>query len=551
MNETLTKLNRVYEPLTNESWLKVLQTPVSKRASFLPDENQKLLTIGQVVARFLGVPADEEDYYQRIYDYVHGENYKLRLLSAEILDKSSEENKEDMELLVPLIKQELEKSAIKQKLTAFNSEIFLIPFRSSLLTNQVFIAFQEVLNRIQKEIDGGIMNPEIPALLAELIQWSRKFLKEFYGINPLEDMPKFLWYGNFQKKHARFVHFLVGLGCDIVVFSPDGEDILSGFDEADLIFVRRFRYLKNARPFPKEKSRRKSTPAYRAAKEIEDLLSGGGTVLYKEWQLRDYTPQSLTLKTTYDELFILLKETAMIRPGFEARNGIVKIPSLFAKIQGISRNRREYWNRMHSLILTENTLFIKQFPFSRNIDNDLRFHYRQSLDRDGMLNPEKLLHSRFWKYKRLPTSLQKGIAFAIRNICGNPALKPVYRESVNDLRVYLFTQVLQLPGEILKLLQNFDYSREVPKVVLFNNGLNGVLTRADACALLLLNHIGVDIVIYNPSGLNDIENYIYEDLFDVHWLEEVVDEQEYKEPSFLKKLYYQGLFHLKKRSLRP
>src|SRR5690606_30419316 len=148
--------------------------------------------------------------------------------------------------------------------------------------------------------------------------------------------------------------------------------------------------------------------------------------------------------------------------------------------------------------------------------------------------------SRIWKYKRLPTSLQRGIAAAICRLCAIPALKPDFRENLHHLQVYLFTHVMQLPKEMIKLLQNFDYPREVPKIVIFNNGLNGVITRPDACALLLLNQIGVDILVYNPAGLNDIENYIDEDLYDTHWLDDVVPEQEFKEPSFLRKLYYQG-----------
>ena len=100
-------------------------------------------------------------------------------------------------------------------------------------------------------------------------------------------------------------------------------------------------------PFPTEKRSRKSTVAYRASREIETILNQDGSHFYKPWQLRDYTPSSVTLKTTYDELFLLAKEKALIRPDFAVNKGKVKVPSVFAKIQGISRNRKEYWERMH------------------------------------------------------------------------------------------------------------------------------------------------------------------------------------------------------------
>ena len=105
------------------------------------------------------------------------------------------------------------------------------------------------------------------------------------------------------------------LGCDIVIFHPEGKDILAGFiDEG--IFTHHFPNKQPAEPFPKEKRSRQTTVAYRASREIETILNQEGSGLYKPWQLRDYTPSSITLKTTYDELFILGKEIAMVRPGF-------------------------------------------------------------------------------------------------------------------------------------------------------------------------------------------------------------------------------------------
>ena len=147
-----------------------------------------------------------------------------------------------------------------------------------------------------------------------------------------------------------------------------------------------FQKIHDPEPFPTEKRSRKATVAYRASQEIESILNHEGSGLYKPWQLRDYTPSSVTLKTTYDELFILGKEKAMIRPNFEVKDGVVKIPTIFAKIQGVSSNRKEYWERLHSLSKLENSLLIKQLPVTRSINNDFRFHYRSALSKNGELD---------------------------------------------------------------------------------------------------------------------------------------------------------------------
>ena len=37
------------------------------------------------------------------------------------------------------------------------------------------------------------------------------------------------------------------------------------------------------------------------------------------------------------------------------------------KIQGVSKNRKEYWERLQSLSELENSLLIRQLPFTRSI----------------------------------------------------------------------------------------------------------------------------------------------------------------------------------------
>jgi len=70
--------------------------------------------------------------------------------------------------------------------------------------------------------------------------------------------------------------------------------------------------------------------------------------------------------------------------------------------------------------------------------------------------------------------------------------------------------------------------------------MTGTLSRSDAAFLLLLNQFGIDLILYNPTGHNDIENYLETSLFDIHWLEDVVFDLEYKEPSIFKKGLFQG-----------
>ncbi|WP_077213695.1 YceG family protein [Bacillus dakarensis] len=541
MNPSYNQLQTHILPLSQENWLKTLKKPSAERQHFQID--QGTLHIGQVVSLFLGIPIDEDEYYNQLYDYVHTTEVGLKLLSEDTLDKKIDN--EQFQSIQKVLNINREQNLSINRFVAFlDGEQLIIKSKNPAMHRKLRAAMISTLEKFKEIEPQGLKNNTLMRVLVDLVKWSFNHLQpELQSFDPEEKFPKFLWYGDYKRSHIYFLYYLIQLGCDIVVFSPGGKNVLMEVDKNDnLAFVHKYPNVKEAEPFPLEKRSRKSTVAYKASREIETILNHEGSGLYKPWQLRDYTPSSITLKTTYDELFLLMKEIAMVRPEFEVENGVVKIPTIFAKIQGVSKNRKEYWDRLHSIIGYDSSLLIKQLPFSRAVTNDFRFHFRDAIGQDGLLIAEKMINSHYWRYGHLPTGLQKGIANAIRNICAKPALKPIHRETVEDVKMYLFTQGMQIPSNILKLLQQFDYSQEVPKLVIYNNELNGTLTRTDAALLLLLNQFGIDIILYNPPGHNDIENFIDDGLYDTHWLEDVVFDQEFKEPSFVKRILRQGLF---------
>ncbi|MER2061016.1 MAG: YceG family protein, partial [Niallia sp.] len=163
-----------------------------------------------------------------------------------------------------------------------------------------------------------------------------------------------------------------------------------------------------------------------------------------------------------------------------------------------------------------------------------------------LLDPEKIMNAHYWNYKQIPVGLQRGIASAISRVCARPALKKHSNETDEDVAIFLFSQCLLIHDDFLKMLQKFDYAQAVPSIILFKTEQNGVFTREDAAMLLLMNTIGVDIIIYNPAGHVDMETFTKETLFDIHWLEDVVFDMEYKEPSFLKRGIFSGFLKNRK-----
>ncbi|GIN60858.1 hypothetical protein J27TS8_08510 [Robertmurraya siralis] len=539
MNPSYSHLVAHILPLSLETWVSMVNKTITERPQYQIDKGA--IHVGQVVARFLGVAVDEDEYYNQLFEYVHGEEKILTLLSENTLDKKIDNQHFQAIQRVLNINQE-QKLSINRLVAFLDGEQLLLKAKDPALHRKLREAMIATLKLFADRESEGLQHHELRRVLVDLVKWSFNHLQpELEESNLNEHLPKFLWYGDFKKSHFYFAYYLMKVGCDLIIFSPSGRDILAEIDpNGELSFIHKYPGQKEAEAFPTERRNRKATVAYRASREIETILNHEGSGLYKPWQLREYTPSSITLKTTYDELFIIAKEIAMIRPDFEVSNGVVNIPNVFAKIQGVSRNRKEYWDRLHALTASEASLLIKQFPFSSSVNNDFRFHYRDALERDGLLSTEKMIQSNYWRYSHLPTGLQMGIANAIRNICAKPALKPLNKETLDDVKIYLFTQGMQIPANVLQLLQQFDYSQTVPKIILFNNELNGTMTRTDTALLLLLNQFGIDIILYNPPGHNDIENYVEEHLYDIHWLEDVVFNLDYREPSIVKRLFRQG-----------
>lgn len=530
-----TKLIMHRLPVTYDDCMDMLTVSSSKRPFYKKDG--PYTHIGQIVASFIGIPHDEDAYYNQLYDYVH--SHGLILLSESSLKFSNDHGH------IQSI-QQISRCVTDQNFSGFVSQLDeerLLPTLDHFLVNrQIREAAIKMIELYAITERGGLKSKEFFVVLNEVIEWILFLENYLKKADPDERMPAFLWYGDFRASHQFLVYFLIELGCDLVSFNPAGNDILSIGKQVKLKSISHiFPETSAPETFPRAKRVKSTTVAFRASKEIEKILNHEGAVIYKPWQLREFLPNGITLETTYDELFLVAREKAMIRPYFQLNDRAVKIPVLFAKVNGVTSHRREYWNRLHGLILQENAYLVKSLPFSPGANYDFRFHYQKSLDHDGLLNPEKMAGAHYWKYSHLPAELQKGLASAIRNICAAPKLKPRNSEKDDDVKVYLFNQAMQIPEWILKMLQKFDYSQNVPKLILYNNQLNGSLTRPDAALLLLLNQFGVDIVVYNPAGQSDIENYIHKSAFVSHWLEDVVFEQDLKEPSIFKKVIFHGI----------
>ena len=87
------------------------------------------------------------------------------------------------------------------------------------------------IQHICKKEANGLKSHELQRVLVDLIKWSNNHLNESLKQATTEtNMPKFLWYGDLKKSHQYFLYYLLTLGCDVVIFHPRGQDVLSIMD---------------------------------------------------------------------------------------------------------------------------------------------------------------------------------------------------------------------------------------------------------------------------------------------------------------------------------
>jgi hypothetical protein len=521
-----------------------LKTPVTQRKDFR--HNPYIVTIPRYFYRFIGIKTNEEDYYETLYrldkELSKFENLYTRFDNG--LDKNislSTQNRlnEVWGKIKPT--QDMDTSYLIGLLRDNN----LMPVLSNgVLLEQVKRYFKGLLDYYVK-VNNERLEESLKLIVNYCVHWMSIYMKDLLsGFDYIGINPKILFYGEITSEECFFLNLLSTLGCDVLYFNPKSTGLFNEVDKYNS-FSKEILYgmRRDIKPFPQGIRERVKTTAYSAKEEINKTLFSEDSSFYRPWQFSDYNIKAVTLKTTYEEVNLWGKEKALIRDGWKIENRRVFIPNIFAKINGTHDDLDKYWKEVNELINIKNTLFYyKKLPIIDVVPLEYgKYEHVFSRDQYSEFDVEKLLRASWWKYKELRTGLQRTIAEKIRECCIHPLIMNIEDAEERDFQVDIFSVLINLDLPIQQLLQGFDYPEEVPKIVVFNNEKNGNLSYEDCIMLAFMNSMGVDILIYNPSGYTDVENYIYQELYDIHRLEKMSFNLEYKK-YIEKKGFFKSIF---------
>lgn len=500
------------------------------------------ITYPQLLGQFVGMPLDADDYFASIYDLLEEANGRLVRLSGRLNKQIAAERLRSLQDLFEMNNKE--RGLSPNRIVAFLDGKGLLPrLKDAGLNRRIRLVMIDILKAFQTQSGGSTTHSSFRRIATDLVKWTFNHIEpELEKLDLEKGLPAFLWYGDTTESEKWFLKFSAAFGFHIVVFDPTGKHWLETVLEEKDLPTHSFQVTGDAvLPFPEEKPERVGTVAYRATQEVDRLLHHDDSGLYKPYQFKSYLTKSIRLKTTIDEAFMLAKERAMVRPSFGVERGSVNIPVVFAKIMGIEKDRKRFWDNIHGLTEREDTLLIRSFPFIEERKGNQQFHYRAALGKNGRLDPEKMKTANWWKYGRLPDGLQTALCEAIARLVEKPMLTPQNGESFEDLQLYQFSQSMSVPDSVIQLIQQFDYPQFVPTLLFYNEEKDGELSRADANAISLIHTFGLDVIIINPQGHQDIERWIDTESIDTHWLDDRSYNEPYREPSVVKKLFRKWL----------
>ena len=123
--------------------------------------------------------------------------------------------------------------------------------------------------------------------------------------------------------------------------------------------------------------------------------------------------------------------------------------------------------------------------------------------RHGRLQKAKIKNHPAYAYGFLREEIQEHILDKLQILIEQKLIRGTFE---NGTEYTILSTILNLPKEILRMLQKFDFTKKNPKLIYINPG-EKVISLEDAILTAFLNLAGFDILFFIPTGYQNIENF--------------------------------------------
>lgn len=372
-------------------------------------------------------------------------------------------------------------------------------------------AFIDVVLMEEKE-NGASLNKLVNKAVY-LLCWLKRYQPLLFPGWKAPETACFIYLGGCKDKNeAMFIKFLARLPVDVLILCPDlnrkcclADSLLYEINYTESLIINQY---------PEDNSQAvMGTVAFQAERELD-------TIMYQDsgiYRNKQYAKAGIiNLQTMYEEIKILWNEELKYRPGFSTDNGVVSIPVIFAKVSGVKDGEvTKYWQSVKELI-TEDTLLIKNAPYIKPPYNSQVKAFVAGFLKNGKLLKQKIKSHSCYKYGILREETQDFIFEKLQIMLDKKLIKGTYE---NGTEYTIISIVLDLPKDIIRLIQKFDFTKKNPKLI-YINAAEAIISLEDTIIVSFLNLIGFDIVFFVPTGYQSIEKYFNNKTIEEHQLGE-------------------------------
>lgn len=380
----------------------------------------------------------------------------------------------------------------------------------------------------------------------KLIVWSYHYLRNNSIV--LEDSvnPKCMYYGEITRHEIYFLMLLSGMGFDVIYINPLKEEFWEDIDEDHLSQLHKNKQILPIDTLKTHCQRGKTierleTSTLQIERELETQFYTNG--VYKPWQFRTGTTNPIFLHSALIDLDTGFHEPAKVRTGFSVQGNVVRVPYFFQKIEGEYSDYEKYCALVQKCMQGDHVLFLSDRGESLlpvGLDRDDMLSLTFCMAGDGTCNLSKIKALSFYPLKKYKPEVQDFILQKINEVLLDTHLFTYSFTKEEKLQLIMF--LLHLDERIVRLIDNFDFPNQIPKIVLFLEREDDLSSEVQF-VIGFLSKVGFDIVIFNPSGMCNLST-LSSECMDVIRLETMKYEQtiegiikEEKKGGFFRKLF--------------
>ena len=389
-----------------------------------------------------------------------------------------------------------------------------IQYTANIELQRVMVkAFLDVLLMESKEPDMNLNKLTNKAVY--MLCWLKRYQKKLFANWKMPEVGCFIHMGPCKDENeALFLRILARMPVDVLILNPNLNAACCVKDT--LLYELQFTEALPIKRYPQQSADlQMGTAAYHAERELDGLMYQD-TGIYRNYQYDKAV--SVTLRTMYEEIQILWKEELKFRPNFSTENGVVTLPVIFAKVSGVKDGMvPKYWSAVKGL-MTEDSFLVKNVPY---IDpaavNPMKAHAVEFL-KNGRIQRRRIKEHPSYPYSFLREEIQEHIFDKLQLLIESKLIKGTFE---NGTEYTIVATILNMPKDIVRLIQKFDFTKKNPKLIYVNTG-EKMISLEDTILTAFLNLAGFDVIFFVPTGYQNVERFFNKRLMEEHQIGEYV-----------------------------